>query len=148
MSTVQRVVVVAAVGAAYPIILTWLYAYGDYISLMSLAAARQFGSPATLRLSFSVISAVCWAVVVGLMFGVPFGLALRTQLFRYWLLFVVAGAASQLFAQLHAGLDFEFFVLEWSIPEVWLNLVAVLVIAYLVTLLFRPSRASAIAIAP
>ena len=135
------------VGAAYPIILTWLYAYGDSISLMSLAAAKQFSSPAALRLTFSVISAVCWALVVGLLFGIPLALALRTQPFRYWLLFVVAGAASQLFAQLYAGLGLGFFVLEWSIPEVWLNLVAVLAVAYLVTF-FRQSRAPAIAIAP
>jgi hypothetical protein len=147
MPTFQRVVVVIALGVAYPFILTWLYAYGDSISLLSLAAAKQFGSPTALRLTYSAISAVCWAIVVGLMFGVPLGLTLRTQLFRYWLLFVVAGAAAQLFVWLRADLDVGFFVLEWSLPEVWLNLAAVLAVAYLVAFL-RQSHAPATEIAP
>ena len=148
MAPAQRVCVAIAAGIAYPFLLTWLYAYGGQISLLSLAAAKQLGPPATVHSAFFVVSALCWALIVGLLFGVPFGLAFRKgQIFSFWLLFVAAGALAQFIAQLFASLDVRVLVDEWSLPDVWLNLVAILAIAYLIAAL-RQSHAPTVKTAP
>jgi hypothetical protein len=146
MSMARRVCIVVTLGVAYPVLVGWLHVYGWFIDQFSLAVAQQ-ASPAFLRSTVFLASALSWALVVGMLFGVPLGLVVREHLFRFWALFVVAGAVTQFVWTLSTRFDPQIFVAEWSLPDLWLNLVAILVFASLV-LLLRRRRAPSAPIAP
>jgi hypothetical protein len=123
----KTIYLAAILGGLFPFLLLALVPYADL--LVSPMVEVVGGIGVTEHATFNMIDQgfwpVLWAVVSGLIFGLPLGLVARSQWGRAWVVFVTASIGATLCA-LAWNYDFPGiyelpdFLLEWSlVPVVW-----------------------------
>jgi hypothetical protein len=74
-------------------------------------------------------NAVIWSGILGVLFGVPLGLAAKAHVVRYWFVFVIAATVAYAVLSLWSELGFGAALMTWGMPEYWLYFVGVLCFA-------------------
>ena len=87
----MRVVVTMLAGAAWPFACGLLFLHtGDTVLLTQIELLQSLGvhSGTILKLFIHFTDPIFWAVVFGVLFGLPLGMLVRENLMRYWGLFL------------------------------------------------------------
>lgn len=140
MSALLRSLLVGAVLAViWPFALTSLFAYSGQVTIQLTQFAYELGlDRMSARLIVRGADAVLWSAILGALFGIPLGFLTRTKIFAGWVAFLAALVAVSVFNSLRAQTGIRPVLLEWSVPETWLYVLAVLVFALCTARLIGP----------
>jgi hypothetical protein len=107
-----------------------LYGYGGYTLRFVFEVASVFDlGEVSMRAFVLTANTVCWGAIVGLLFGLPLGLLVQRPLPGYWILFVIAGIASQILIAAATGNNPGWVFANWTVPSEWVNMLAILGVA-------------------
>ncbi|MCW2601757.1 MAG: hypothetical protein JWM02_3586 [Frankiales bacterium] len=99
-----------------------------WVGEMSLRLGARADMPSIVRTT----NGVFWTILIGALFGIPLGVAVRHHVFRYWLVFVAAALAVELMmAVLSPPLGVHFFRAALMLSEHCLYLMSVFFFASL-----------------
>lgn len=76
-----------------------------------------------------VIDGVLWSAILGTLFGIPLGILARTKVVAVWVVFLIALLVVSIINSFRTEFGVGLVLLEWSIPETWLYVIAVLAFA-------------------
>lgn len=144
MGTLLRGLLVGAVlGVVWPFALMSLLPFSGNVTIQLTHAAYELGlGRMSARLIVRGADALLWSAILGALFGIPLGFLTRTRVLAGWVAFLIALVAVSVFNSYRARLGIRPLLLEWSIPETWLYVLAVLAFALCTARLigFRPPR--------
>ena len=116
-------------GVIWPSVVLHLFAFGAYVILLVNRVVTAIGFDATWPV-VRTFSTVLWALALGVLFGVPLGLGVRRKVMTYWFVFVASAIATSAVLSLRSEFGVAIVLLEWSLPETWMYMFAVLCLAY------------------
>ena len=125
---IRSTLIAVLLGVLWLFLLPQLFVVGLHITvaLMQVVYGAGYGPLLVRTLNIAI-----WSAMLGLVFGVPLSLAARDHVFRHWLVFVasilVASAATAVWTEPGLGI----LAVEWTTPEMWAYLGAVLLVALL-----------------
>jgi len=143
IALLRSIVVGALLGVIWPFALTTLLPFSGDVTIQLTQAAYELGfDRKSARLAVRAVDVVLWSATLGALFGIPLGALARSKVFAAWIAFVAGVLAASLFTSFRAKLGIGPVLREWSIPETWLYVLAVLAFALLTAHLigFRPPR--------
>jgi len=144
---IRSTLIAVLLGSIWPFILAQLFAFSGRVTVPLIRTVADLGIAENVPLMARMLSAVIWALVLGILFGVPLGLAVRKNVIAYWLVFVASVLTVSAAIALHSGSGLGILLLEWSLPETWIHIFAVLGVGYLAAR-FRNRRERARIVAP
>jgi hypothetical protein len=124
--------------AALILAMAWPYILIDVLGFWLLEAeihsiqALGISGLAEIHLVRVIIDPLICSLILGLLCGIPFGLVVRQNIFRYWLIFVVTLLIVGLVQSLLSEWGIALFLDGLSVPDHWLYLAGVLVVAMVV----------------
>lgn len=117
--------------------LIWPTALAVFFTLVSVAQLAQ----AAYNLALVDITGVQWilrvgdavlcSAMLGALFGIPLGLVARARVITAWIAFLMAYVVICVISATRTPFGVGIVVLEWSFPETWLYVLAVLAFARL-----------------
>jgi len=118
-------------GAGWNFMLTKLFLLGSYIDvpLMQWLFRAHLLTRDHFHVLYRPLLAMICTGLIGIIFGVPFGILARRYTLSCWAAFVLAVLASSAISHWARGPSWFTFADLWSIPEAWLYLVGVLLFA-------------------
>jgi|1185.fasta_scaffold210019_1 hypothetical protein len=128
-ASIRTAVIAVLLGSIWPFVLAELFAFSGSLTVALAQAVTHLGSAGSVRLVVRSLNAIVWALALGVMFGIPLGLAARSYVIAYWFAFVASILITSAALALHSGAGLGILLLEWSFPETWINVVAVLCFA-------------------
>jgi hypothetical protein len=144
---IRSALIAVLFGSIWPFILNQLFAFSGRVTVPLIRTLADLGIAENVPLAVRLLNAVIWALVLGVLFGVPLGLAVRKNLIAYWFVFVGSVLTVSAAIALHADSGLGILLLEWSLPETWIHIFAVLGVGYLAAR-FRNRRERAGVVAP
>lgn len=84
-----------------------------------------------LHVIYRVSDGIFWVTLFGLVLGVPLGLVARTNLFRYWLVFVASQFLLYLILSFWTDFGLEWLLAAVATPTYWYSALGVLCFSYL-----------------
>jgi hypothetical protein len=120
-------------GVAWPFALLHLFALSWDVHLVHLPVARIVTAFGAAEYSWPVVRTVLaalWALIFGVLFGIPLGLGVRGKVAVYWLVFLASVNATIAFMSLGSPFGIGVLLLEWSMPETGVYMLAVLCFAH------------------
>ena len=127
---IRSAVLAALLGSIWPFILVQLFALSGHVTVALAQTASDLGITENVRLVVRAIHSVLWGLALGALFGIPLGLAVRSNVIPYWLVFVACVVATSAALALRSDIGLGILLLEWSLPETWIHILAVLCFAY------------------
>jgi hypothetical protein len=143
IALLRSMLVGALLGVIWPFTLTTLLPFSGDVTIQLTQAAYELGfDRRSARLAVRAVDVVLWSAMLGALFGIPLGVLTRSKVFAAWVAFLAGVLAAGFFTSFRARLGIGPVLREWSIPETWLYVLAVLVFALCTARLigFRPPR--------
>jgi hypothetical protein len=131
-SYLRNVGVVVVLGVAFQFVLDALYRYvGGYIVqfVFGVGKALDLGEAALHTFTLTA-GPTCEAAILGVLFGVPLALLVSRHIVGHWLLFVGTVMAMHFLSLVLTESDIGWLVAVWTFPITWLNMVAILGVAF------------------
>jgi hypothetical protein len=138
MRTVLQIFIVVGAGVAWPFLCRELFRFGGYVLLPQVELFQSIGVTSSQELkSFTGISdPVIWAVLLGLLFGVPLSALVRRSMIQYWLLLVATVVATNFIWAAQTDFGAVGFLPVLMFPAFWVHLLGVLAVWWLAASLF------------
>lgn len=126
----RSLLVGALLGAIWPFALTNLLGFSGHMTIPLMWTAHELGlDRMSAGLIVRVIDGVLWSAILGTLFGIPLGILARTKVVAVWVVFLIALLVVSIINSFRTEFGVGLVLLEWSIPETWLYVIAVLAFA-------------------
>ena len=137
----RSLLVGALLGAVWPFALTSLLAFSGHVTMPLIRTAHELGlDMMSARLIIRLIDGVLWSAILGALFGIPLGIFTRSKVVAVWVVFLIAFLIVSIINSFRTQFGVGLVLLEWSIPETWLYVLAVLAFAQFTAYLMAPKE--------